>query len=133
MNHKANLLQRLNIWFNPYRKLAPYIIAQAKLESENFNSPVYKKNNNAFGMKTASKRKQLGKPGSIAPDGGTYQQYTNDIQSFKDLFLWFDYTKFPTEVKTAKDYVTNLQARGYFKSSPVAYLDNINFHLINDA
>lgn len=129
--NKANLINRLIVYLSRYRRLWPYIVAQAKVETayDNnfkvpFTSPVYRKNNNLFGMKGATKRAQLGSPGTPASDGGAYQKYWTDSQSIRDLFLYFDYVNFPTSVSSPEQYVRELKSRNYFTAPEDQYLLN---------
>ena len=79
----------------------PHIIyAQAKLESGNFNSKIFKTNNNLFGMKVAKKRPTTNKGEEnghayyetwqeSVVDYAFYQaQYLNDIRSESEYFVY---------------------------------------------
>lgn len=82
---------------------------------------MYKANNNPFGFKVATKRKQVGKIGSKASDGGNYWHYPNDTDAFKDLLNWMAVTKFPTSVNDAHEYTEALKKRSYFTDSNKNY------------
>lgn len=130
-NNKANLLNRGVVFFSKYKSLSPFIFAQARLESGNFNSNLYRALNNAFGMGHAVKRKQLGERSSSRELNGKIdlQKYRNDTQSLRDLFLWMDYTKFPVRVTGADQYVRELKNRNYFESKESDYLKGLNVYL----
>jgi hypothetical protein len=79
----------------------PHIIyAQARLESGNFNSKIFKTNNNLFGMKVAKKRPTTNKGEEnghayyetwqeSVVDYAFYQaQYLNDIKTESDYFVY---------------------------------------------
>lgn len=108
-----------------YEAYKPWIVAQARHESADFGSPVYRNNNNPFGMKVPSRRPFLGTQGTKAPDGGYYARYTNDYQAWKDLLEWYRFTNFPTNLQTVDEYVTALKQRGYFTANYDLYLNAV--------
>lgn len=128
VNNKANLINQLTIRLSKWRNLRKYLIAQAKLESGNFNSNIYRKTNNPLAMGHATKREQLGDPspsGIFEGDGSSglsIQKYRNDTQGFRDMFLWYEYGNFPTSVNNAADYVRQLKKRKYFGLNEDKYL-----------
>jgi hypothetical protein len=132
MTSPFNFMQRLIVIFSKYRALLPYMVAQAKLETGNFRSRVFRENKNYFGMKMPKVRptKAIG-DGLLSPEGNYYANFRSEADSIADLLLWFDYTKFPTSVTDSSQYVSELKRRGYFGSSETAYLKNINFWLNN--
>ena len=115
------LFNKIYIKMTKYGDLLPYIEAQAKHESAGFASVVYKSQNNMFGMKHPTNRPSVGVKGMAASDGGFYQKYSSDFESLQDLFLWMDYTKFPTTVKNSDEYAEQLKARGYFTAGIAEY------------
>jgi flagellum-specific peptidoglycan hydrolase FlgJ len=106
---------------SPYNKLLPYILAQAKHESNNFSSPLYYRAKNMFGMKNASIRKQLGFQVALDP----YRQYKNDSESVEDFIDWLNYNNFPLEVKSLSEYVEILKSKKYFEDDFTNYLNNL--------
>lgn len=117
--------------FSKYRALSRYIIAQAKAETGDFTSRFYIQFHNMFGMKTALKRRQLGREsGEHESDGGTsIRAYRTDVQSLRDLFLYFDYVKFPRYVSSVDQYVNELKKRGYFSTTYENYLALVKSHM----
>jgi flagellum-specific peptidoglycan hydrolase FlgJ len=111
-----------------YKALERFILAQARHESNNFTSPVYKANNNPFGFKKAEKRKQAGKLGTPAPkkEGGNYWHYPSDTEAFKDLIVYFEAVNFPTSVRNSYEYASALKARKYFTDSVDNYKKGID-------
>jgi len=101
-----------------YNNLWPYVLAQAKHESANFTSHVYKANNNPWGMKEARIRPFLGTRGTLAPDGGYYAAYTNDAQAERDLVEWFRYNRIPISAVSLEDYVKLVTDAGYLGYNP---------------
>ena len=137
VNNKANPINQAVILLSPWRNLRPYIIAQAKLESENFNSNIYRKTNNPLAMGHARKRKQLGDPqaSDVFERGSTLsiQKYRNDTQGFRDMFLWFEQFQnppFPRSVPNAASYVRELKKRHYFGLDEALYLKGVE-HWLN--
>jgi len=133
MNNKANPINQAVLFLSPYRNLRKYIIAQAKLESADFTSNIYRKTNNPLGMGKAYKRKQLGELASseVFEQGHTnpIQKYRNDTQGFRDLFLWFDYGNFPKSVGSLYEYVDELKKRRYFGAPVDAYAKGMGRYL----
>lgn len=60
-------------------------IAQARLETGNFTSKVFKENNNLFGMKLAKSR-----PTTAITDRNNHASYKDWVQSVLDYKLWQD-------------------------------------------
>jgi hypothetical protein len=108
-----------------FEKYTPYIIAQAKHESNNFTSSVYRNNNNPLGMKVPSKRTFLGTKGTEAPDGGFYAKYETDTVGFKDLLIWLRYRNFPQNLNSVDEYVNAMKDKGYFGDTVTNYLRGV--------
>lgn len=105
-----------------YEALIPYIIAQAKHETGNYTSNLYRTANNLFGMKIPYKR-------PFVRNGETtsgYSAYSDPTQSAKDLKLWFDYTRFPTQVLNTKQYAEKLKLRNYYEDTIDNYVSGLN-------
>lgn len=87
---KAYILE-LNIKF-------PYIVyAQARLESGNFNSDVFKANNNMFGMRIATTR-----PSTNHGEQLTYALYTSWKESVEDYAMFS--AAYLNKIKTEDEY-----------------------------
>lgn len=104
--------------FAPIKDL---VIAQSKVESANYTSALYKRAFNAFGMKNATKRKQLG----YHVTGDPYRHYVNLDQSIRDFLLYLDYVNFPSNVSGPLEYAKELKRRGYFESDLSDYVKAI--------
>lgn len=124
-NHKDGRVNRQVIRNSKYKALEPYIIAQSKHESDSYTSEVYKRNNNPFGFKVASKRDQVGKVGTRSPEGNNYWKFPNDTEAFKDLLKYFDQVSFPTSVSSVTHYATELKKRGYFTDTLSNYVNGM--------
>ena len=72
-------INKLNI------KYPKVVLAQAKLESGNFTSNIFKENNNMFGMKLPERRKTT----AIGTNRG-HATYEDWIKSLQDYKLWQD-------------------------------------------
>lgn len=85
------------------------VFAQAKLESNNFKSKIFKENNNLFGMKKASIR-------STTASGEQYNHavYESWKESVLDYALWS--CKYLSHVKTKEQYLDYL-ANNYAEDS----------------
>lgn len=97
-------LKSNGVWF------PEILLAQAKLESGNYSSSIYKRNNNLYGMKECSKRQTT--QTSIKSGYGVYNNWQLSVL---DRILWdtFIFKEQPTEdeyLKTLKSYV---QDSGY--------------------
>ena len=124
LNNKANPINQALILLSPWRNHRKYLIAQAKLESANFTSPLYQKNNNPLGMGHATKGRaasQLGEDSDYVIEGQSMQKYRNDTQGFRDMFDWYRYTNFPKKVSSVGEYVAELKRRGYFTLAQSQY------------
>lgn len=108
-----------------YSDLWPYVLAQAKHESANFTSNVYRANHNPWGMKTPHLRPFLGERGTQAPDGGYYASYSNDAQAERDLVQWFRYVNFPTTVASVEDYAQRLKDKSYYGDPVSVYVNGM--------
>lgn len=96
---KAYILE-LNLKF-------PHIIyAQARLESGNFNSPVFRSNHNLFGMKVATKRPTINKGEEL---GHAY--YNNWRESVVDYAMYS--AAYLNDIKTEAEYLQYLKEAKY--------------------
>lgn len=62
---------------------AKIILCQAKIESADYKSPLFKSNNNLFGMKIPNKRSNIGSPGRAG-----YQSYLRWQDSATDMLIF---------------------------------------------
>jgi flagellum-specific peptidoglycan hydrolase FlgJ len=105
-----------------YSELLPYVIAQAKHETNGYKSRAFIEQNNLFGMKNANKRKQLG----VRRLDNQYRQYKSPQESVKDLIVYFDFVKFPKAVIDSLHYAEELKRRKYYGDT----IENYNNGLI---
>lgn len=132
---------------------AKFVVAQAKLESANYTSNVFKNNNNMFGMKFVGQANAT--RGTLAPanerkcngncDSDYYAKYKTPSDSARDaiqrLFSKTMYGVTSQDLKdstTTEQYALNLKKRHYygFQTDPskwgsevANYVKNLNFRL----
>jgi len=94
--------------------LSQLILAQAKHETNNFTSPVFLNQNNAFGMKEAFKRKD--QPGR-SEEGKTFRTYDSVTDSVKDLIDLYEWNNLDPTIKTSYDFSTALKKVNYYGNS----------------
>lgn len=102
--------------------MAPLIVAQAKHETNNFTSHVFKKHRNAFGMKEACHRKQLG----TQEPNSTYRTYKSIAQSAKDLVLLYEHNNLNPNINTAHWFAEELRNDGYYTADIDQYSNGID-------
>jgi len=107
-----------------YKDLEPFIIAQSKLESGNFSSPLFLRANNLFGMKNAFIRNQLG----YAVLNDHFRYYNSPADSVKDYLIYLDFVNFPL-VDSAEKFVSALKQRNYFEEDENFYLNGMKKYL----
>lgn len=107
---------------------AKLVVAQARFESNDYNSNVFKKNNNLYGMKWAGQ--PLATKGTPAPskEGDFYAKYNSPADSTKDLVgrlykitrngVSFDDLK---NVKTPEEWASLQKKRGYYGDKESTY------------
>jgi len=100
-----------------YKNLAPFIIAQAQVETGDFTSRLYKEANNLFGMRCAKVR-----PQKRVACFNNYAVYGTKEESVKDYLAWLDYANFPANIESVDSFVYELKKRRYFTDS----YDNYN-------
>jgi len=129
-----NEANRAIIRNSKYSALLPYIVAQAKHETGNFQSGVYNNNLNMFGMLMPRKRPTLATPGTPSREtpGAFWAKFKTDGDSIRDLFLWMDYTKFPLLVSDADEYANELKQRSYYGDTVTNYSNALKAWISKD-
>jgi flagellum-specific peptidoglycan hydrolase FlgJ len=103
------------------------MLAQAVHETGNFQSPVFRFNNNAFGMKRPRIRKTLDLNGSsndllAIPE---FAVFKNVEDSARDMLLYFDHFGVSMNFTDPFDYVQTLKSKGYFEDSLQNYFTGV--------
>ena len=120
---KATPATSLWLLFSKYRRYAGWIEAQARHESNNYQSDVFIRSNNPFGMKNAYKRKQLGKQ----VEGDPYRHYESIGEAIRDYLLYLDFVNFPRNITTIDSFAMALKDRGYFEDNETNYINGLKF------
>ena len=102
------------------------VVAQARLESADYTSNVFQKNNNLFGMKYV--KQPLAEKGTKSPEGDYYAKYKNVTDSINDL-IKRNYNLLiggvsPQELKNStdsSDFANKLKKRRYFGATAQNY------------
>lgn len=100
-----------------YSALLPYIIGQAKHETGNYTSDLFKRANNLFGMQKVYRRKNYQSGSTIAEGGkrfGTYSTPQKAMLDFLEYLRQWKRDPFPKSVSNARRYAYELKKRGYF-------------------
>lgn len=107
-----------------YAQLLPYLKAQAKLESANFLSNLFKKHNNMFGMGCVRRRPttQIGCTEPVFDGGQKKGIYSSPQSSIEDQLLWLEYFKFPVSVDSVSEFATVMKSKGYFTAPLDQYI-----------
>ena len=110
---KKNRANPFNIFDSTkFAGLKKFIIAQSKVESGNYTSPLFLRSNNAFGMKNAEFRQQLG----YRVPGDQYRHYNSLLESIQDFELYLNSVNFPPGINSPEAYAGQLKRLGYFEA-----------------
>lgn len=102
------------------KEVATYIAAQARLETGNFESKIFKTNRNAFGMKQAHTR-----PTTAIGTNLKHAVYETIYDSCIDYILWLTYNNFTqNELKDINKFKEHLKKSKY--STTQDYTERIN-------
>lgn len=110
-------MERLPRRFTPAQaqRLASLMLAQAKLETGNFTSNVFKTNKNAYGYKYYKGSIWQAGPGVMSPEGNTYANFRTVGDSAKEVADWLGRrAKNFNSVTTPEAYAQALKAAGYY-------------------
>lgn len=121
INKDGGNLYRLLIDAGFNKKYAQWITAQSAHETANFESPIYRNNFNAFGMKFMGQKTAQGEKSGYA----YYNDYAGSVQDYKRLFRSYGFVS----VGTVDNFVKLLKDRKYFEAPEADYLRGISFFL----
>lgn len=127
-------------------KSALFVIGQSRFESSDYTSPVYKENNNGFGMKYVGQK--LATKGTLAPPSelikpitaniNYYSRYKNFSDSAKDAITrLFNITingvtpDMLKKTSTPLEYANLQKKRGYFGGTALNYAKGIEYKIKN--
>jgi len=98
-------------------QLPGLIVAQAKHESNDFSSNVFKTCNNAFGYKYVGQKLAVGAC-SDSPEGNKYAKYRSLEDSTREVCQWIKRRQSQfAAVNTPEDFASALKNNGYFGDS----------------
>lgn len=101
---------------------AKYITAQAAHETDNFQSDIFKKNNNCFGMKLARVRKT-----TATGERKGHATYSNINDCIEDYKIYYQVRKFTTIHSGLVAFVEALKKAAYFEAPYETYLKGCTF------
>lgn len=110
---------------NYWRLSTALLFAQAKHETGNFTSPVFKQNNNYFGMREPSVRETLATGSNLK-----HATYSSLLHSIKDYFLRQSY--FNIKYTNKQQYIDDTLKSNYaedkqYKSKWLSHYNNLSF------
>jgi hypothetical protein len=109
----------------PYESYLRFIYSQSMHETGNFESPLFKRYNNAMGMGVPVYRKSLRNGEYTAPNEEVFSTYSSVLRGYRDFVIWMEYTKFPADLKTCKKYAKEIVKRD-FAIDPLYYEKLVN-------
>lgn len=114
------------------KEKAPLIVAQARHETGNYTSRLFRTSNNLFGMKVPRRRPapHIAGPSPVnAPksEGETpYAQYRSVQDSVKDLIMWHKYNRIDwSRINSPEQYAQFLKSKGFYGDTIVNYLKGL--------
>lgn len=117
--------------------LANLIVAQARHETADFTSNVFKSCNNAFGYKYAGQPLPV-RPCVNSPEGNSYASYPDLADSVRELVAWIkrrqEENKFPanlSEITTAEKYAQLLKDAGFYGDPVTVYTSGLKKFAVN--
>lgn len=111
--------------------LANIIVADARHETADFTSSIFKEGNNAFGyMYVSGSKYQLPQAGRVADNGFPAAKYASVEDSTKELIAWLQRREKEGKLKiaalnTPEAYASALKNAGYYGDKESTYLAGI--------
>ena len=105
--------------------MARFITAQAAHETGNFNSTIFKENNNLFGMKLPAIRQT-----TATGEKRGHATYNTIEDSIKDFKIYYEVRKYLFNYSSIDTYVKDLKAKNYFEASEQDYKEGVK-HFYN--
>ena len=119
--------------FNPMA--AKLIVAQARFESADYTSNVFKQNNNTSGIKFIGQRNAV--QGTLSPEGNYYAKFNTIQDAINDKIARLYNINMrgvtPQQLKDstdANDFANKLKQRGYFGSTAIDYANGLKAKLL---
>lgn len=111
-----------------YSALAPYWIAVSQVETGNFTSNLFKKNNNGFGF-TFSVNDPYAIGYTLSSAGVKWAKYASLADSARSIVDYMDRFKWPTSVSGANEFVGVMKSKKYFAENEADYLKAFQSYL----
>lgn len=106
--------------------MAWFIVAQAKHESGNFKSKLFREHNNAFGMRFPRVRPTTAAHGGACAEGKTgYASYCSVEDSAEDVVRWLEFNSVDKNIGSIDKYVKVLRKKKYFTDKESKYLRSL--------
>jgi LPXTG-motif cell wall-anchored protein len=114
---------------------AKLIVAQARFESADYTSNVFKRNNNTSGVKFIGQKNAV--QGTLSPEGNYYAKYNTIQDSLNDKIVRLYNIRMrgvtPEQLKNARsadEFANLLKQRGYYGSSEAGYAAGLKSKLL---
>jgi len=113
-----------------FRRLYKYVQAQAKHETGNYTSNLYRNGHNMFGMHFPRVRPTVADRGALDTTdavgaGLDWAVYKSDYLSVIDFLLWWEFSRGPVSFSSVESYVAFLKSKGYFTAGEQAYVNGM--------
>jgi len=102
-------------------------VAVARHETGNYQSKIFKLNNNLFGMRFPVKRDTTAKDEKF-----NYARYATIENSIEDYTLYLEYFNYPKTFDSVADYVDYAKEKGYFSDTKAKYLSALQRWILKD-
>lgn len=97
----------------PYENYVKFVYSQSLHETGNFTSKLFKEFSNPMGMGVPVYRKSLRNGEYKAENGEVFSTYSSVRRGYLDFLIWLEYTKFPADLKTCKEYANEITNRHF--------------------
>ena len=110
-------------------RLAGFALAQARFESADFTSNVFKSNLNPIGYKYFSASLWQSGPGTTSPEGDKYARFPSIDNAAFELADWIKRRKSAfINADTLGEYVHSMKVSGYFGDSEANYFNGLSVY-----
>lgn len=121
INKDGGTIYRLLIEAGFNKKYSQWITAQSAHETANFESPIYRNNLNAFGIKFMGQKTAPGEKSGYA----YYNSYADSVADYKRLWKSYGFVS----IGTVDNFVKFLKERHYFEAPEADYLRGVTYFL----
>jgi len=121
LNKDAGTIYRLLINSGFSERVAMWGTAQSAHETDNFTSPIYRNNLNAFGMTYVGQKEARGEKNGYA----WYESQPDSIKDYKRLFKIYGFGPW----STVESFVNMLKEKKYFEAPTAEYLKGVRYFI----